>query len=537
MDNRLTFLQKEDSYKPFERQNTPEWLEKRTQEIQRKYKTYNIFPWIATEDLPEIIIDHNCLNQRQKNAFLAALYYSSLESSEPLLLDLKKYGNRPSIDCFVWKLFEMWLSEGGTKKEKWAMCALGLLGSDEIVIKLTAYIKKWPGESQHYKAILGLQCLQTIGSDLAIMQIDNLARKNKYQGFKKQAEESLQAIARHRRLSPERLADRIVPTFGLDKQDKREFDFGERKFSLILTESLKPFLRDEKGKIAANLPKPSQQDNPELANRAIAEWKLLKKQIDETLKIQTARLEQALVWQRRWEEREFVTLLANHPLMTHLVQKLIWAGYDNNNNLITTFRLAEDRTYANTKDEEISLSGISTIGIIHPLDLTLEQKAAWREIFTNYEIISPFPQIEREVYTLSLEEANSLEIVRFQKIIIPGITLLRTMEQLGWLKGKIDNRGQFFVHYKYFPHANITAITGEYAHQYGYQNNIDGDDEIDGCLFCKGQYEQPAKYPLPESWYNQRYFQGKHLKLKDVDPIVMSEVWRDLYIVTSKGKY
>ena len=109
------------------------------------------------------------------------------------------------------------------------------------------------------------------------------------------------------------------------------------------------------------------------------------------------------------------------------------------------------------------------------------------------------------------------------------------MESLGWLKGGLHDHGDFCVNYKYFLEADITAITGDYECQHTAQDSIWGNDAIDGCLFFPGKSPQPYEYPLLGSWYDKNYFKGKHLKLKDVDDLVMSEVLRDLYIVTSKA--
>ena len=516
--------------------NTPQWLKQRIAEIKRSQKSYKLFSWVTAVDLPVLIINKKGFNKQQINTCLIALSQSTLDSPHPLLKDIKNNCDRASIDNFVWSLFERWLIEGAPKKENWAMLALGLLGGDEIAIKFTPYIRKWPGESQHHRAVLGLQCLRTIGSDTALMQINGIARKIKYKGLKARAQECIQAIARDRNLSPDELEDRIIPSLGLDEKGQRVFDYGDRKFHFVLGQDLKPMVRDEQGKLKANPPKPAKKDNAELATQALVDWKLLKKQIRETIKIQIVRLEQAMTNQRRWQWQEFADLLANHPFMIHLVQRIIWAGYDADDNLVNTFRLAEDRTYADAEDEEISTQGLATVGIIHPIHLTSKQRSAWGETLSDYEIIPPFPQINREVYTITPEEADTLEITRFKDITIPGVTLLRTMESLGWLKGSSYDSGNFPVNYKYFPEANITAIVGDYECQHVVQDAIWGDDAIDGCLFFPGQAPKPYDYPLPGSRYNDKYFKGKHLKLKDVDDLVMSEVLRDLYIVTSKAR-
>ena len=436
---------------PLDEQTTPQWLQQGVSEIERSHQTYKLLSWVSCTDLPPLLINKKCFNESQVNAVLVALSKSTLDSPHPILKNIKHKCDKPvgmaslraSVDNFIWSLFQRWLTDGAPKKENWAMLALGLLGSDEIAIKFTPYLRKWPGESQHHRAVLGLQCLRAIGSDTALMQINGIARKIKYKGLKARAQECISAIAKDRKLSPDELEDRIIPSLGLDAKGQRVFDYGDRQFNFVLGQDLKPMVRDETGKLRANLPKPAKKDNEELATQALADWKLLKKQVRETLKIQTVRLEQAMTAQRRWQWREFEDLLANHPFMTHLVQRIIWAGYDKQNNLVQTFRLAEDRTYADPEDEEISLSGIATVGIIYPVHLTPEQMAAWGETLSDYEIIPPFSQIDREIYAITPEEAETVEITRFEDITIPGITLLRTMESLGWPQRRVARSWRF----------------------------------------------------------------------------------------------
>ena len=524
------------SYEPLDEQSTPKWLQQGVGEIMRSPQTDKLLTWVTHTDLLPLLINKTCFNESQINAVLVALSQSTLDNPHPILKDIKQNCHHASVDNFIWSLFQCWLTDGASKKANWAMLALGLLGSDEIAIKFTPYLRKWPGESQHHRAVLGLQCLRAIGSDTALMQINGIARKIKYKGLKARAQDCLHAIAKDRKLSTDELEDRIIPSLGLDAKGNKIFDYGDRQFNFVLGQDLKPMVRDEKGKIRANLPKLTKKDNEELATQALADWKLQKKQIRETLKIQTLRLEQVMTTQRRWQWREFEDLLANHPFMTHLVQRIIWSGYDKHNNLVQTFRLAENRTYANARDEEIDPQSIVTVGIIHPVYLTLEQRAVWGKTLSDYEIISPFPQIDREIYAVTPEETETVEITRFKEITIPGITLLRTMESLGWLKGGLHDHGDFSLNYKYFPQANITAIIGDYESQHAAQDSIWGDDAIDGCLFFPGKCQQLYEYPLPGSWYDKKHFQGSHFKLKDVDALVISEVLRDLYIVTSKAK-
>jgi hypothetical protein len=105
------------------------------------------------------------------------------------------------------------------------------------------------------------------------------------------------------------LEDRVVPDCGLDEAGRREFSFGPRSFSFVLGGDLKALVKDEAGKVRGDLPKPGAKDDAAQAEQALADWKLMKKQIKEVATIQAGRLEQAMVTGRRWKVNDFVTLL------------------------------------------------------------------------------------------------------------------------------------------------------------------------------------------------------------------------------------
>lgn len=266
----LILEQDELNYEPFNSSTTPQWLSTGITELP-KQKRAKPPTWVSYADLPPIVIGDRILNPEQINACLTALSLSTLDSPLELVKNLKTHANRQVLDTFIWALFERWLNEGAPSKEKWAMCALGLLGSDAIALKLTPLIRIWPGESQHPRAVLGLECLRAIGTDTALMQIHGIAQKIKFQGLKARAQDCIKAIARDRQLTTDQLADRIIPDCGLDAKGQRTFDFGSRQFKFLLGADLKPMLRDPQGKKIATLPKPNSKDDSELANSAIAD--------------------------------------------------------------------------------------------------------------------------------------------------------------------------------------------------------------------------------------------------------------------------
>src|SRR5262249_15425917 len=201
-------------------------------------------------------------------------------------------------------------------------------GGDASAVRLAALIRAWPAQRQTRRALSGLEALRAIGSDTALMELSNIAHKVRFRKLQQTATGFMFDIASERGLSPARLEDRIVPDLGLDGRGKRAFDFGPRQFDLILSRDLKPMVKDEKGRLRAELPKPNTKDDPAKAACAQAAWKLIKKQLRDILSAQSTRLESAMLTQRAWSVGEFQTYLVRHPVMGQLTQRLLWAGRD-----------------------------------------------------------------------------------------------------------------------------------------------------------------------------------------------------------------
>lgn len=517
----------EADYVLFDDQTTPDWLKQAVIDLQNSKK---IKPptWIAPTDFLPIQIGESGLNPEQMAAVILALKQSQLDKPHGLISSLKQQANSQSLDQFVWKLFERWLIEGGPSKEKWGMIALGLLGSDAIAFKLTPLIKVWPGESQHPRAVLGLQCLRAIGTDTALMQINGIAQKLKFKGLKAKAQECMEQIAQDRGLTRPQLEDRIVPDCDLNERGTRTFDFGPRQFQFVLGENMKPMVRDSAGTLKPDLPKPGVRDDADLANQAVTDWKLMKKQISDLVKIQAVRLEQAMVQGRRWPLGEFELLFVHHPLMINLVRLLLWGSYDEAGRLTQTFRVTEDQTYADTDDETLELTASSAVGIIHPLYLEPDVKNTWGEVLSDYEIVPPFPQLGRAIYTLEPGEAELTDLTRFSHLKIPTTALVGTLEKLGWTRGVPQDGGVYDLHYKQFEQAKTTAVIGyDQGIPVGYIEGWD-DQSLESCYFLRGM-RSPYGY-----WLDDR--DQNILKLKHVDPVVISEVLSDLNALAAKGK-
>jgi hypothetical protein len=510
-------------YPPLDEGSTPAWLEQGVLEVRRERP--GLLPdWVRPASLPPLLLGSHRLNEAQTEAVLCALRKSTLLQPHALVRAVRKHVAPHTLDAFAWALFETWLAEGAPNGHKWAFQAVGHLGGDGSALKLTPLLRVWPGQSLHQRAVAGLECLLAIGTDTALMQLNSIAQKLRYKGLQNKAREFMEAIAKARGLSRTELEDRIVPDLDLDERGTRRFDFGPRQFSVVLGPDLKPLVRDEAGKIKSDLPKPGVKDDPEKAGAAVQAWKILKKQLREVLKVQAARLEQAMVSCRRWRPPEFEKLLVRHPLMINLVRRLLWGGYDESGKLLRCFRVTEESQYADSHDDPCTLEGLATVGIVHPLHQSEEQRAEWGQLFGDYEIIAPFPQLGRRVHTLEAAEKRQKVITHFKGPKIPAMALVGILDKLGWVRGRPGDGGIVREHTKPFPGAGVTAVVVYDGVPMGY---IEGweDQHLEGAFFLAG-------LDAGQGWLTTK----DALPLGEVDPVAVSEVLGAMAVLASKGQ-
>lgn len=339
-----------------------------------------------------------------------------------------------SLADFAWTLFQRWQAAGYPSKERWVMDAQALLGDDETVRRLTPLIRTWPGEGGHARAVAGLDLLASIGSEVALMHLYGIAEKVKFSGLKNQARLKMDEVAAGLGLTPQELADRLVPDFGLSADGSLTLDYGRRRFVVGFDEQLKPYVADASGKRLKNLPKPGVNDDPELAPAAHRRFAGLKKDVRSVAGDAIHRLEQAMVNRRRWSAGDFARLLAGHPLLWHIVRRLVWGLYDPSGKLTGTLRVAEDRSFADAEDETLTLPENALVGVVHPLELG-EELAAWSEVFADYEILQPFPQLGRETY-----EPDPALVAEIEAAKIPTRAVIG-LERRGWRRGTPQDAG------------------------------------------------------------------------------------------------
>ncbi|BBH65246.1 hypothetical protein ACTI_19310 [Actinoplanes sp. OR16] len=408
---------------------------------------------------------------------------------------------------FAWGVFHRWQSTGAEAKENWTLDALGLLGDDETVRRLTPLILTWPGDGGHQKAVTGVTVLSTIGSDVALMHLHGIAQRAKFKGLKTAAQTRMAEVAESLGLTPEQLADRLVPDLGLSSDGSLRLDYGPRQFVVGFDEQLKPFVTDAAGKRLKSLPKPGARDDADLAPAAFKQFAALKKDVRTIAADQVRRLEQAMVRGRRWSVPEFQQFFVDHPLVWHVSRRLVW--------LIDgrAFRIAEDRTFSTVDDDELTLPADARVGVAHPLHLG-GSLAAWTELFADYEILQPFPQLGRSTYELTAESLTG-----FENITVPTTKILG-LERRGWRREEPQDAGiQGRMEFEVTPGVEFTL-------------ELDPGIAVGEVTYFPDQ-KITAAYLHDGTSTRWRRDPSSDVALDRLDPIAASELMRDLTDMTN----
>ncbi|GAA2431708.1 hypothetical protein GCM10010191_51950 [Actinomadura vinacea] len=333
---------------------------------------------------------------------------------------------------FGWNLFERWRMSGESTRIAWAQTQLCWTGDDEIARRLGGMARSWPGQDGIKLPLKALEVLAGIGTDVAVMQLHLVAEKARPKRLKKKAGQLLVQVADDRGLTMDQLGDRIVPDFGLDADGGMTLDYGPRRFRVGFDEQLKPVVFDDKGTLRKTLPKPGAKDDAELAPAAHRAFTGLKKDVRTVAADQIRRMERAMTEQRRWSTDDFRRLFVGHPLLWHIVRRVVWL-HDG-----TAFRVAEDRTFADVDDKAVPLEA-GEVQIAHPVHLG-ESVAAWSEVFADYEIVQPFPQLGRPVDAFTDEERAGARLDRVRDVVV-GVGKVLGLERQGWERGAPQDAG------------------------------------------------------------------------------------------------
>lgn len=360
---------------------------------------------------------------------------------------IKDFINQKELTQLITDIYKLWLEKEADTKQKNIVLLYALNATGENITVLKKQIDTWTENSRGALAAFSVTAMAMNGSSLALMYTDSIAQKYKNKQVRGAAQAAIEYVAEVRGVSKDTLGDKIVPSLGFDQRREMALDYGSRSFKCILTPELDIVIFDQSGKKIKSLPKANAQDDVELVDAAKQQLKGLKKQMKAVIKMQTTRLEKAMLTGRSWTQEGWQELFVNNPIMNGFAMSLIWAERNPEGEILGTFRYMEDGTFNTVDEEEYSFQEGSNITLLHPIDTDAETVQAWKEQLEDYEIKQAIMQLDMPIYSLEDEDVKDKVITRFCSKKVYFGTVMGVMDKYDWRKTVIGDGGGYLGYY------------------------------------------------------------------------------------------
>jgi len=350
-------------------------------------------------------------------------------------------------------------------------------------------------------------------SAVALQFVLGISMRYRTPGVRKHAADLMNAIAEDRGWTRDELSDRTVPTGGLDETGVLHLPVGEKTYLASLGPDLKAVLRNPDGKIVQTLPS-GDEDATAAAKKAFSN---LKKEVKQTLHQQTARLYEAMCAERIWPSVDIGIYLFRHPIIGRLCQRLVFAGLDQDGQVVETFRPLGDGSLTNALDEPIDIAAFAGVRVAHSALLDEARAKAWQRHLSDYEITPLFGQLARPFLGPDPARAAETAITEREGFMLDTFTLRGAATKLGYQRGQSEDGGFVTTYQKSFPTADRVALIEFTGSRLPEDNNP--------CALIGLSFVRDGGGSARD----------KALALSAVPPVLLSETWHDLRAIAAAG--
>ncbi|QPF82305.1 DUF4132 domain-containing protein [Bradyrhizobium genosp. L] len=349
----------------------------------------------------------------------------------------------------------------------------------------------------------------------ALQMLLSIARRHRTNSVQVLAQALVERIADERGWTTDELADRTIPTAGLDERGMLDLEIGSRLYQAKLDAEDVLTLYNPDGKVVKALPQVSDGPDKESASEAKKTLSNAKKELKQVHEFQAKRLYEALCVGRRWQSAEWKRFLLEHPIAGRLVQRLIWLGLDAQGELVASFRPLEDLSLTDSGDNAVDIDSFAGVQLAHRSLLTAEQSEAWKQHLADYKIEALFNQLDRPV--LASATGNAIEDRAGH--VIEAFKLRSAAQKLGYERAQAEDGGWFTQYIKPFGGIAINAVIEFTGSPLPEENRAVA---LLAAKFVRARKGNRSGY-------------GTQLPLGEVPPVLLSEVWNDLHQIAASG--
>ncbi|WIF73321.1 DUF4132 domain-containing protein [Proteus vulgaris] len=333
----------------------------------------------------------------------------------------------------------------------------------------------------------------------------SISRRYRAASIQTKARQLITQIAQRNNWTEDELADRTIPTAGLDDSGVLTLDYGERTFTAKINDKLQFVLFNTEGKVIKALPAPRVNEDSTLIKETKKHLTSSKKELKQIIESQTLRLYEAMCVQRQWLSTDWQEFLQANPIMHKLMERLIWQEIKNDK-IINTFRPSNDGALLNIEDEEITLQSDSSLRLAHCVFLNKKEKHTWLAHFQDYKVRFLFNQLEHDMPIL---EDKQTQFAEKKGWLTDAYTLRSTMTKLGYQRGSVEDAGFYNCYHKYFSGLDLSVIIN-------FSGNCVSEENVTVALlelvFEKGR---------------QSGLDRHQLAIKNIPPILLAESYAE----------
>ena len=392
---------------------------------------------------------------------------------------------------------------GSAIKSK-GILALTFAAQGSFAVKLLQdYMKQHYTRRAQIEAMIS--ALAVSNDPLIIQLLLSLSRRYRTTSVQIMATNLVKEIAERNQWSSDELADRTIPTAGLDEKGILNLEYGSRQFTAFVDDKDKFVLKNEEGKVIKSLPTARQTDDATLIKEAKALFSNSKKELKQVIDLQTLRLHEAMCSERQWNSSEWQEYLHAHPVVGRLIQRLVWLETTTSGEKIA-FRPSDDGSLLNLEDDEIELQPDSKVQVAHAVLVGEETANAWIEHFKDYKVKFLFSQMEHHLPEF---EQKTQTIENRKGWLTDTYTLRGVANKLGYQRSSIEDAGSFDSYTKSYDQLGLSV-------RIGFSGSYVPEENIPAVLFDLG-FDQIGK----RSW------NFTPLALHEVPPILLAESYAD----------
>ena len=268
----------------------------------------------------------------------------------------------------------------------WWLTRISELGDGRVPRALARAHRSLLAKKDTKHALVLLEALAKCPSEFALFELARVADGDQA-APRARARALLQPHAAAERTTLDRFIENMMPSLDLDARGERPIE-GAEGWSLVVTKTLAVVVRDPSGGLLTALPS---SKTMAVQKRAITE---LGGELRALTMRAKKRLERAMCDARPLDVA-WMSRLIEHPVLLRLAEALVWQDPSG-----ALFRIAEDLTAATLEDETRPLP-TGPVKVVHPAHMQADERAKWRALFESYELVPPFPQLDRRVHAFT----------------------------------------------------------------------------------------------------------------------------------------